>query len=61
MKTVTDGYSKFTNVWFFRIKDDTAEPFIKYLVDIAPRKVEMVRSNGRGEFEGEFGTLCTRI
>ena len=33
---------------------------MKYLVDIAPRKEEMMRSDGDGEFEGEFVALCTR-
>ena len=45
---------------FIRSKDDTTEHFTKYLVDIAPRKVKMLRSNGgRRAVEGEFGALCT--
>ena len=40
-------------------EDHTAVCFMRYLVDIAPCKVENVRSD-EGEVEGEFGTLCTQ-
>ena len=34
--------------------------FSEYMAEIAPRKVEVVRSDGGGEFsEGGFGALCT--
>ena len=34
--------------------------FLKYLAEIAPRKVEVVRNDGGGEFtKGVFGALCT--
>ena len=33
-------------MYFLRRKDDTAQYFMKYLIDIAPRKVEMVSSDG---------------
>ena len=48
MMFVRDGYSRFTKTYFLRSKDDAAEYLMKYLVDIAPRKVDMVRSDGGG-------------
>ena len=46
--------------FFLRTKDETATFFSKYLAEIAPRKVEVVRSAGSGEFsKGTFGALCT--
>ena len=61
MTIVRDDYLTLLTVYFLRSKDDTAEYFIKYLIHIAPRKVEMVKSDGEGgEFDGEFGALCTR-
>ena len=57
---VKNDYSRFTRVIFFRTKDETAMYFSKYLAEIAPRKVEVVRSDGGGEFsKGAFGALCT--
>ena len=47
---VRDDYSRFTRVFFLRTKDETATYFSKYLAEIAPRKVEVVRSDGGGEF-----------
>ena len=45
---------------FLRIKDETATYFSKYLAEIAPRKVEVVRSDGGGEVsKGTLGALCT--
>ena len=39
---------------------ETATYFSKCLAEIAPRKVDMVRSNGGGEFsKGASGALCT--
>ena len=36
-------------MYFLRSKDDTAKYYMKYFVGIAPRKVEMARSDeGRG-------------
>ena len=53
-------YSQFTRVFFLRTKDETATYFSKYLAEIAPRKVEVVRSDGGGEFsKGAFGALRT--
>ena len=53
--------SWFTYVCFLNSKDGTAEYFMKYSVDIAPRKVEMAKSDGGlGELEREFAPLCTR-
>ena len=46
---VRDDYSRFfIKVHFLGSVDDTAEYFIKYLVDIAPRKVEVMRSDRGG-------------
>ena len=60
MMIVRDDYSRFTRVFFLRTKDETATYFSKYLAEIAPRKVEVVRSDGGGEFsKGAFGALCT--
>ena len=57
---VRDDYSQFTRVFFLRTKDETATYFSKYLAEIAPRKVEVVRSDGGGKFsKGAFGALCT--
>ena len=52
--------SRFTRVFFLRTKDETAMYFSKYFAEIAPRKVEVLRSDGGGEFsKGAFGALCT--
>ena len=60
MMIVRDDFSRFTRVIFLRTKDETATYFSKYLAEIAPRKVEVVRSDGGGEFlKGAFGALCT--
>ena len=60
MMIVRDDYSRFTRVFFLRTKDETATYFSKYLAEIAPRKGEVVRSDGGGEFsKGVFGALCT--
>ena len=45
MMIVKDGKSRFTKVCFLRSKGDTTEYFMKYLVDIAGRKLEMATSN----------------
>ena len=45
---VGNDYLRFTWVYFLRGKDDFAGFFMKYLVHIAPRKVETVRSDGGG-------------
>ena len=51
MMIVRDDFSRFTMVFFFRTED---------LAGIAPRKVEVVRSDGGGESsKGPFGALCT--
>ena len=60
MMIVRDDYSRFTRVFFLRTKDETATYFSKYLAEIAPRKVEVARSDGGGEFlKGVFDALCT--
>ena len=60
MMIVKDGYSRFTRVFSLRTKDEKAPYFSKYLAEIAPRKVKVVRSDGSGEFSrGAFGALCT--
>ena len=57
---VRDHFSRFTRVFFLRSKDETTTYFPKYLPEIAPRKVEVVRSDGGGEFLADaFGALCT--
>ena len=43
-------FSRFTRVFFLRTKDETATYFPKYLAEIAPRKVEVVRSDGAASF-----------
>ena len=49
MMIVRDDYSRLTKVYFLRSQDDTADYFMKNLVNIAPRKVEMAmaRSDDR--------------
>ena len=60
MMIVRDDYSRFTRVFSLRTKDGTATYFSKYPAEIAPCKVEVVRSDGGGEFsKGAFGALCT--
>ena len=44
------GFSRFTRVFFLRTKDETATNISKYLAEIAPRKVEVVRSDGAASF-----------
>ena len=49
-------------VFFLRTstKDETGIYFSNYLTEIAPRKVEVMRSDWGGEFsEGAYGALCT--
>ena len=56
---VRDDFSRFARVFFLRTKDETATYFSKYLAESAPRMVEVVRSDGGGEFsKGAFGALC---
>ena len=53
-------FRRFTRVFSLRTKDETTTYFSKYLSEIAPRKVEVVRNDGGGEFtKGVFGALCT--
>ena len=60
MMIVRDDFSRSTRVFFLRIKDEAATYFSKYLAEIAPCKVEVVRSDGGGEFsKGAFGAPCT--
>ena len=55
-----DDFSRFTRVFLLRTKNETATYFSKYLAEIAPRKVEVVKIDGCGEFlKGAFGALCT--
>ena len=57
---VRDYFSRFTRVFLLRTKDETATYFSKYLAEIAPRKVEVAKSDGGGEFsKGAFGALYT--
>ena len=59
MMIVRDDFSRFTRVFFLHTKDKTATYLSKYLAEIAPRKVEVVRSDGGGEFfKDAFGALC---
>ena len=61
MRIVRYDFSRFTGVFFLRTKDETATYFSKYLTEIAPRKVEVVRSDGGGEFsKGAFDPLYTQ-
>ena len=61
MMIVRDDFSGFTRIYFLRTEDETATYFSKYLAEIAPHKVEVVRSDGGGEFsKGAFGALCTK-
>ena len=60
MKIIEDDYLRFTNkVYFLRSKEDIAEFFMVYLVAIATRKVEMVRSDGGGG--GGWCPMLSRI
>ena len=53
-------FRRSTRVFSLRTKDKTATYFSEYLAEIAPRKVEVVRSDGGGEFtKGGFGALRT--
>ena len=45
-----DDFSRFIRVFFLRTKDETATYFSKYLAEIAPRKEEVVRSDGAPSF-----------
>ena len=59
MMIARDDFSRFTRVVFLRTKHVTAMYFPKYLAEIAPRKVKVIRSDGGVEFsEGALG-LCT--
>ena len=67
MMIVRDDYSRLTKVYFLRSQDDTADYFMKNLVNIAPRKVEMAMARsddrswvGGGGVVGEFSALCIR-
>ena len=56
MMIVRDDVSRFTRVFFLRTKDEIAMHFSKYLAAIAHCKVDVVRSDGGGEFsKGAFG------
>ena len=56
MMIVRYDVSRFTRVFFLRTKDETAMYFSKHLAEIAPCKVDVVRSDGGGEFsKGAFG------
>ena len=60
MRIARHDFSRFARVCFLRTKDDTATYVSKHLAEIAPRKVEGVRSDGGGEIsKGAFGALCT--
>ena len=60
MMVVRDDFSQFTRTFSLRNKDETATYCSKYLAEIAPCKVEVVRSDGGGESsKGVFGALCT--
>ena len=60
MIIVRDDFSRFTRAFFLRTKDEAATSCSKYLAEIAPRKVDVVRSGGGGEFsKGALGALCT--
>ena len=59
MMIVRDDFSRFTRVFFLRNKHETAMYVPKYLAEIAPRKVEVIRSDGGGEFPGGAFGLCT--
>ena len=50
MLIIRDGFSRCTRVFSLHTKDETATYFSKYLAEIAPRKLEVVRSDGGGEF-----------
>ena len=56
MMIVRDDVSRFTRVFFLRTKDETAMCFSKYLAEISPCKVDVVKSDGGGELsKGAFG------
>ena len=60
MVVVRDDFSRFTRVFLLRTKDETVMYVSNYLAEIAPSKVNVVRSDGSGEFsKGSFGALCT--
>ena len=60
MMIVIYDFSRFTGVFFLLTKYITVMYFSKYLAEITPRKVKVVRSNGGGGFlESAFGALCT--
>ena len=59
---VRDDYSRMSWVYFLHHKSDAADAFERFLVDVRadgmPSSVEIVRSDGGGEFEGRFADLC---
>ena len=57
---VREVFSRFKRVFFLRTKDETATYFSKYLAEIAPRKVEVVKRDGGSEYsKSAFGALYT--
>ena len=54
MAVIRNDYSRFTKVYFLRSKDDTAEYSMKYIVDIAPRKVNVARNDEGGRLRASL-------
>ena len=60
MMIVREDFSRFTRVFFLPYQRRDSHVFSKYQAEIAPRKVEVVRSDGGGEFsKGAYAALCT--
>lgn len=61
---IRDDFTRMTWVYFLRRKSDATEAFKQFLADVradgVPSTVEIVRSDGGGEFcfDGDFGDLC---
>ena len=64
MLLICDDSSRFTWTYFMRQKSDTVTLFEQFLADErvaeTPSAVEVVRSDGGGEFKGDLAKLCRR-
>ena len=64
MCLIRDDFTRMTWVYFLRKKSNATEAFKHFLADVradgVPSTVEIVRSDGGGEFsfDGSFGDLC---
>ncbi|CAB1110128.1 unnamed protein product [Ectocarpus sp. CCAP 1310/34] len=61
---IRDDFSRWTRVFFLKHKSDAAVGFEKFLADYrtkgVPCEVCIARTDGGGEFQGQFAELCRR-